>query len=64
VASIGVMEYWSVKVVTKLKHHIPNKSQTPIFNEQNRFGIFKIDHWDLFGNCALLFGIYRYTKEQ
>jgi len=30
------------------KHQITNKSQIPIFNDQNKFEILNFGHWDLF----------------
>jgi hypothetical protein len=33
------------------------KSQIPIFNDQNSFGISNFGHCDLFGICDLSFGI-------
>jgi hypothetical protein len=38
------------------------KSQIPIFNDQNRFGILNFGHCDLFGICDLLFGILIFTS--
>ena len=35
--------------ISNLKHQIPIKSQTPIFNDQNTFGILNFSHCDLFG---------------
>ena len=39
------------------KHQITNKSQIPIFNDQN-IGISDFGHCDLFGIWDLIFGIY------
>jgi hypothetical protein len=44
----GVLEHCKI---SNLKHQITNKSQIPIFNDRNRFGISN------FGHCDLLFGI-------
>jgi hypothetical protein len=44
------------------KHQIANKSQIPIFNDQNRFGIWDLDHCNLFEICDLFFEIYRFSK--
>ncbi|CAB1084186.1 hypothetical protein D1AOALGA4SA_11713 [Olavius algarvensis Delta 1 endosymbiont] len=37
---------------------IPNKSQTPIPNDQNRFAVWNFGHWKLFVFWDLLFGIF------
>jgi hypothetical protein len=34
--------------ISNIKHQIPNKSQIPISNVPNSFGILNFDHWDLF----------------
>jgi len=44
--------------ISNSKHQIPTKSQIPIFNDKNRFGIFNFGHCDLFEICYLLFGIF------
>jgi hypothetical protein len=43
--------------ITNPKHQITNKSQIPISNDLNRFGISNFGHCDLFDICDLLFGI-------
>ena len=59
---------WACRIVTKKtnpKHQIPNKSQIPMFNDQNlsrqvrlrRIGYSNFGHWDLFGIWSLTFGI-------
>ena len=45
---------WKISI---LKHQITNKSQIPIFNFQNRFGILNLVYCDLFEICDLEFGI-------
>jgi len=66
----GVLERCKI---SNSKLQITNKSQIPIFNDQNRFGILKLGtrpqggeskrsadnfgHCDLFDICDLLFGI-------
>ena len=50
-----VMEHCKI---SNSKHQITRKSQIPIFNDQNRFGILNFDHCDLFVICYLLFGIF------
>ena len=40
------------------KYQITNKSKIPISKDQNRFGILKFGHCDLFEICYLLFGIF------
>jgi len=52
--SVGVMEHCKI---SNSKHQITNKSQIPILNDQNRFGISNFGHCDLFDICDLLFGI-------
>jgi hypothetical protein len=44
--------------ISNHKHQIINKSQIPIPNDQNRFGILNFGHCDLFEICYLLFGIF------
>jgi hypothetical protein len=39
-------------------HRAWGKSQIPILNDQNRFGISNFGHCDLFGVWDLLFGIF------
>jgi hypothetical protein len=54
-AMVGVME-WCSKAnheVPNFKHQITNKSQIPILNDQNRFGILNFGHCDLFDICDL-----------
>jgi hypothetical protein len=34
--------------ISNIKHQISNKSQIPISNDRNRFGILNFDYWDLF----------------
>jgi len=34
--------------ISNIKHQIPNKSQIPISNDPNRFGILNFGHWDFF----------------
>jgi len=46
--SDGVVEHWKI---SNSKHQITNKSQIPILNDQNRFGI-----WN-FGHCYLPFDL-------
>jgi hypothetical protein len=43
--------------IPNFKHQITNKSQIPISNDQNRFGISNFGHYDLFDICDLRFGI-------
>jgi hypothetical protein len=43
--------------IPKNKHQITNKSQIPISNDQNRFGILNFGHCDLFDICDLIFVI-------
>jgi len=43
--------------IPNYKHQITNKSQIPIINHQNMFGISNLGHCDLFDICDLLFGI-------
>ena len=60
----GVLEHCKI---SNFKHQITNKSQIPIFNDRNRFGILKLGprpqggeskrSADNFGHCDLLFGI-------
>ena len=68
--SAGVMEH---NKISNFKHQITNKSQIPILNDQNRFGILKLGprpqcgeskrsadnfgHCYLFDICDLGFGI-------
>ena len=42
--------YWSARVyeIPNSKHQITNKSQIPISNDQNRFGILNFGHCYLF----------------
>ena len=40
------------------KHQITNKSQIPILNDQNRFGISNFGHCNLFDICDLIFVIF------
>jgi len=45
---------------TNSKHQIPNKSQIPIFNDQNLPGhgvVLNFGHWDFFDIWDLIFGI-------
>jgi hypothetical protein len=48
---------------TNSKHQNTNKSQTPIFNDQNLpgqktlFGFLNFGHWNLFDIWDLIFGI-------
>jgi hypothetical protein len=44
--------------ISNYKHQIPMKSQIPIFNEKDRFGILNFGHCDLFVICNLLFGVF------
>ncbi|MES0397041.1 MAG: hypothetical protein ABUK17_05795, partial [Syntrophobacteria bacterium] len=63
--SNGVVEHCKI---SNFKHQITNKSQIPIFNDQNSFGILKLGtrpqggeskrSADNFGHCDLLFGIF------
>jgi hypothetical protein len=50
---------WSrgVYEIPNSKHQITNKSQIPISNDQNRFGILNFGHCYLFDICDLGFGI-------
>jgi hypothetical protein len=63
--------------ITNLKHQITNKSQIPIPNDRNRFGILNFGHCDLpfdltqggelvepFEICDLLFGIFGELNDQ
>jgi hypothetical protein len=34
--------------ISNFKHQITNKSQIPILNDQNKFGIWNFGHCDLF----------------
>jgi hypothetical protein len=43
--SAGVVEHWKI---SNSKHQITNKSQIPILNDQNRFGISNFGHCYLF----------------
>jgi hypothetical protein len=52
--SAGVMEHCKI---SNSKHQITNKYQIPIFNDQNRFGIWNFGHCDLFDIWDLGFGI-------
>jgi hypothetical protein len=53
---------WSfVSKITNSKHQIPNKSQIPIFNDQNLSGpniVSNFGHWKLFDICDLIFVIF------
>ena len=49
----GVLKYCKI---SNSKHQITNKSQIPIFNDQNRFGISN------FGDCDLEFLILHYSS--
>jgi hypothetical protein len=40
-----------------MKFNRAGKSQIPIFNDLNRFGILNLGYCDLFEICVLLFGI-------
>ena len=48
--SAGVVEHCKI---TNPKHQITNKSQIPILNDLNRFGISNFGHCDLFDICDL-----------
>ena len=48
--SAGVMEH---DKISNFKHQITNKSQIPILNDQNRFGIWNFGDCDLFDICDL-----------
>jgi len=50
--SFVVVEYCKI---SNSKHQITNKSQIPILNDQNRFGISNFGHCDLFDICDLEF---------
>jgi hypothetical protein len=41
--------------ISNTKHQIPNKSQIPISNAPNRFGILNFAPWDFFVICDLEF---------
>jgi len=54
----GIIEFEN----TNSKYQITNKSQTPMFNDQNflvwkLFGNSNFGHWGLFGIWNLIFGI-------
>jgi hypothetical protein len=53
--SAGVMEKWSVGgyEIPNSKHQITNKSQIPISNDLNKFGILNFGHCYLFVICDL-----------
>jgi hypothetical protein len=55
----GVEEYCKI---SNYKHQITMKSQIPISNDQNTFGILNFDHCDLFEICDLLFGISSHSS--
>jgi hypothetical protein len=62
------LEKWSIGVrhtyeISSSKHQITNKSQIPILNDQNRFGIWNFGHWDLFEICDLEFLFLQYSKK-
>ena len=69
--AVGVMEGWSTEIPNS-KHQITNKSQIPIPNDQNSFGILKLGtrpqggeskrSADNFGHCDLLFGIFNHSS--
>gem|GEM_PF-2614134 len=48
--------------ISNSKHQITNKSQIPILNEQNRFGICDFGHCDLFDICDLEFLLLQYSS--
>ena len=50
--------------IPNYKHQITNKSQIPILNDQNRFGILNFGHCDLFEICDLLFGVFGEPNDQ
>jgi hypothetical protein len=47
---IGVLKHYKI---SNSKHQITNKSQIPIFNDQNGFGISNFGHCNLFDICDL-----------
>ena len=53
--SNGVVEHCKI---SNSKHQISMKSQIPIFNDKDRFGILNFGHCRLFGIWDLLFGIF------
>jgi hypothetical protein len=50
--------------IANSKHQIPNKSQNPISKDKGKFGILQFGHCNLFGICALLFGIFGHSTLQ
>jgi hypothetical protein len=54
-----VLKYWSIGgiEIPNSKSQITNKSQIPIPNDRNRFGILNFGHCDLFGIWSLEFEI-------
>ena len=48
--------------ISNLKHQITNKSQIPILNDQNMFGILNFGHCDLFDICDLEFLFLQYSS--
>ena len=59
VSGLGVLMYCKI---SNSKHQITNKSQIPIFNDQNRFEIWNFGYYDLFDICDLEFLILHYSS--
>jgi hypothetical protein len=50
--------------IPNYKHQLKNKSQIPIFNDQDKFGISNLGHCYLFDICDLDFGIYKHPSAE